>query len=347
MREIRSIQISDEAQVGAARRAAHEYAGGLGFSETELAEIDIVVQEIGTNAAVYATGGGWLHYTTTLGPEPGLELFYWDTGPGIYDLDRAIRDGVSTNGSMGGGMGAIRRLTDEFDVYSTIRQTSRLSLAAARRTNHGTALLARKWVARTKRSADIRITDRIGVWCRPHPREQVCGDAYFMRTHDGSTLLAVVDGLGHGSGAKQAADVATDSLAEWTGEPLDQVLITVHDALRATRGAVMGVAVIDHENDRLHYAGVGNVAVRVFGAPEPINPISTNGTLGARLGSVRVWTYPWATGATLVMASDGLSASWEIASYPDLLNRSPQILAGILMRDYGRNADDATVLVAR
>ncbi|MGB7924119.1 MAG: ATP-binding protein [Pyrinomonadaceae bacterium] len=348
MREIRSVQISDEAQVGAARRAAHEYASRLGFSETELAEIDIVVQEIGTNAAVYATGGGWLHYTTVLGPHPGLELFYWDTGPGIYDLDRAVRDGVSTSGSLGAGLGAIRRLMDEFDVYSTVRQTSRLSLAAARRTTHGTAMLARKWVAQSKPSADMRLAaDRIGVWCRPHPKEQVCGDAYFMRTHGASALFAVIDGLGHGSGAKQAADVAVDSLSDWTGEPLDQVLLSAHDALRATRGAVMGVAVIDREENGFQFAGVGNVAVRVFNAPEPINPISTNGTLGARLGHVRVWTYPWAEGATIVMASDGLSASWEIAAYPGLLDRSPQILAGVLMRDYGRNADDATVLVAR
>ena len=50
MRDIRSIQISDEAQVGAARRAVHDYAGHLGFNDTEQAEIDIVVQEIGTNA---------------------------------------------------------------------------------------------------------------------------------------------------------------------------------------------------------------------------------------------------------------------------------------------------------
>lgn len=347
MREFRSIQIRDEAQVGAARRAAHDYASRLGFSETELAEIDIVVQEIGTNAAVYATGSGWLHYTTTLGPQPGLELFYWDTGPGIYDLDRAVRDGVSTSGSLGAGMGAMRRLMDEFDVYSTVRQTSRLSMASARRTTHGTALLVRKWVARANQSVDLRLAKRIGVWCRPHPGEQVCGDAYFMRTYDGRTLFAVIDGLGHGRGAKQAADVAIDSLNQWTGEPLDQVLLTAHDALRATRGAVMGAAIVDYANERFQYAGVGNVAVRVFGAPEPISPISTNGTLGARLGNVRVWTYPWAEGATVVMASDGLSASWEIASYPGLLNRSPQILAGVLMRDYGRDADDATVLVAR
>src|SRR5690242_13852211 len=110
MREIRSIEIKDEAHVGAARRSVQRFAGGLGFDENALSEIAIVVQEIGTNAARYADEGGWLHYSTPVGDAKGLELFYWDTGPGIYDLDRAIRDGFSTSGSLGAGLGAINRL---------------------------------------------------------------------------------------------------------------------------------------------------------------------------------------------------------------------------------------------
>src|SRR5205085_9785352 len=142
-------------------------------------------------------------------------------------------------------------------------------------------------------------------------------------------------------------DAALDSLDDWIGEPLDEVLRATHDALRATRGAVISAAIIDKANERFSSAGVGNIMVRVFNAPEHVSPISTNGTLGARLGQLRVWTYPWIAGATLIMASDGVSASWEMETYPGLLQRSPQLLAGILMRDYARNADDATVLVAR
>jgi anti-sigma regulatory factor (Ser/Thr protein kinase) len=347
MRDIHSIEIKDEAQVGTARRAVHSFASNLGFDETALSELDIVVQEIGTNAARYATAGGWLHYMTTLGTPAGIELFYWDTGPGIYDLDRAIRDGVSTSGSLGAGLGAIRRLMDEFDVYSTLRATSRLSFSQ-RRTFHGTALLARKWLDQEKDeilgSVDAR---RYGVWSRPHPGEESNGDAYFILERGGRTLLAVIDGLGHGPGAKQASDVVVDRLDEWTGEPLEEILPELHDALRATRGAVIGAAIIDKTGGRFHYAGVGNVMVRVYGAPEHASPLSANGTLGARLGQLRVWTYPWAEGATLIMASDGVSASWDIESYPGLLRQSPQLLAGIMMRDYGRDTDDATVLVAR
>ncbi len=331
--------------MGAARRAVHDYAEHVGFNETELAEIDIVVQEIGTNAATYATNNSWLHYTKPLGRAPGLELFYWDTGPGIYNIDRAVRDGVSTSGSLGAGLGAINRLMHQFDLYSTVRTTEKLSLAAARRTTHGTALLARKWVAGAK--PDALSMSHLGVWSRPHPGEDTNGDAYFIQAAGPRTLFAVIDGLGHGRGAKEASDTALDSLSDWAGEPLKDVFEAVHAALRATRGAVMGACVIDRASEEMHYAGVGNISARVFNAPERVTPIAANGTLGARMGRVRVWTQKWSEDAMLVMTSDGLSESWDIRSYPGLIERHPQILAGVLMRDYGRTSDDATALVVK
>lgn len=347
MREINSIEIKDAAQVGAARRLIHGFASRLGFDENQLAELAIVVQEIGTNGVAYAEHGGWLHFTTPIVDAPGIELFYWDKGPGIYNLDRAVRDGVSTSGGLGSGLGAIRRLMDELDLYSTVRATGRLSLSAQRRTTHGTALLARKWLDKEHAPARTAQAKRTGAWSRPHPDETDNGDAYFICTRASRTLYAVIDGLGHGSGAKAAADVALEQLQEWRGEPLDEVLHGVHDALRATRGAVMSAVVIDTDAQSFQCAGAGNVMVRVFGTPERATPIIANGTLGARLGQVRVWTQAWAEGATCVMASDGISAAWEMDSYPGLLTRSPQLLAGILMRDYGRDSDDATVLVVR
>lgn len=351
VREINSIEIKDEAHVGMARRFVHGFASDLGFKEQELAEIDIVVQEIGTNAARYAAGGGQLHYTTTLGEATGLELFYWDKGPGIYDLDRAVRDGVSTSGSLGAGLGAIRRLMDEFDVYSTVRKTGRL-VPQQRRTFHGTALMARKWARSSGERPEaekekIYAARRFGVWSRPLPGERINGDAYFIRTRGTATLVAVVDGLGHGAGAKEASDAALDALDDWEGEPLDEVLQVAHNALRSTRGAAIGAAIIDSGAERFHYAGVGNVAARVFNAPEKISPIPTNGTLGAQMGRLRVWSHAWSEGATLLMASDGISEAWDMELYPGLITRAPQLVAGILMRDFVRDTDDATVLVAR
>jgi len=344
MRVFHSQAIKDEAQAGAARRAVHRYASVLGFGEQALAELDIVVQEMATNAARYAAGGGCLHWAEALGPDPGLELFYADKGPGILDLDRALADGVSSGGSLGTGFGAMRRMLDEFDAYSTIKGTTR-RLSNPRRTTHGTALLGRKWVG-PEREGRAR-SRRLGAWSRPRPGDDANGDAYFVREHAGETLLAVVDGLGHGRGAREAARAALEALERWEGEPLGEVVEGVHDALRATRGAVLGAVVVNPARQTFNYCGVGNVEVRVFNSPEPARPIPSNGTLGARLSQVRVWPHRWAAGTTFVIASDGLSATWDLANYPGLLARSPQLLAGVLLRDYGRNSDDATVLVYR
>lgn len=350
MRDFHSQEIKDEAQVGTARRSVHRYASRLGFNADQLCEIDIVVQEMGTNAARYTTGGGCLYWTTPLGDEPGLELFYCDQGPGIYDLERAVRDGVSSGGSLGTGFGAMRRLLDEFDAYSSVKGTTR-RLAPTRRSTHGTALLGRKWVAAPhdeRGEARTRLASkRVGVWSRPRPGEEMNGDAYFIGEHDGETLFAVIDGLGHGRGAHEAAQAALDILERWQGETLEEIVWAVHDALRVTRGAVMGLVVVDRERGSFYHAGVGNVDVRVLGSNEPARPIPSNGTLGARLSQVRVSPHRWAEGTTLVLATDGLSTTWDINAYPGLLGRSQQLIAGVLLRDFSRNSDDATVLVYR
>jgi anti-sigma regulatory factor (Ser/Thr protein kinase) len=349
MRVFHCQEIKEEAHVGAARRAVQRYASRLGFGEEALAELAIVVQEIGTNAVRYATLGGCLNWTTTLtGTRLGLELFYCDKGPGIYDLDAAFRDGVSTGGSLGTGFGAMRRLLDEFDAYSIVKGTTRRLVAPQRRTTHGTAMLGRKWPGgRPDEAARSRAQGRVGVWSRPRPGEEVNGDAYFISELGDETLLAVVDGLGHGRGARDASSAALSALEGWEGEPLDEVVLSVHDALRTTRGAVMGAVIINRSRGTFTYAGVGNVEVRVLGSPEPARPVPANGTLGARLTQVRVWPHRWVEGSTLVLASDGVSATWDPDSYPGILGRSPQILAGVLMRDFGRHSDDATVLVYR
>ena len=348
MRLFHSQEIKDEAQVGAARRGVHRFASRLGFSDDRLSEIDIVVQEMGTNAARYATSGGCLHWGETLDTEPGIELFYFDKGPGIYDLDRALRDGVSSGGSLGTGFGAMRRLLDEFDAYSTVKGTTR-RLTSARRATYGTALLGRKWVSDGGRDAGEphRHSRRLGVWSRPRPGEETNGDAYFVGQHQNETLLAVVAGLGHGQGAREAAAAAVEVLEQWHGEPLNELTLAVHDALRVTRGAVMGAVVLNPARESFTYAGVGNIEVRVLGSAEPARPIPSNGTLGARLSQVRVWPHRWAEGTTLVIASDGISATWDMSAYPGLVTRSPQLLAGVLLRDFGRSSDDATVLVYR
>jgi len=345
MRHFNTQEIKDDSQVGAARRAVHRFASRAGLGEERLSDLDIVVQEIGTNAVRYATSGGCLHWREAPGEEAGIELFYEDKGPGIYDLERALRDGVSTGGGLGSGFGAMRRLLDEFDAFSVPKGTTR-RLSNARRTTYGTVILGRKYAASEPEDENARAdARRIGSWSRPRPGEELNGDAYFVSEYDGELLLAVIDGLGHGHGANEAARAAVETLEQWRGEPLQDLVLGVHETLRATRGAVMGAAILDSSRETYVYAGVGNVELRLLGSTDPGRPVPTNGTLGARLSNVRVWPHRLSEGATLVLASDGISTTWDINSYPGLATKSPQMLAGILLRDFARNSDDATVLV--
>ncbi|HZI20704.1 MAG TPA: ATP-binding protein [Pyrinomonadaceae bacterium] len=344
-----SQAIKDEPQVGAARRAVRRFAQQAGFGADALSDLEIVVQEIGTNAVRYATQGGCLHWRSSLCGGQGIELTYEDKGPGIHDLDRALRDGVSSGGSLGTGFGAMRRLLDEFDAHSTVKGTTR-RLTSARRTTWGTALLGRKWARPPRDAAEEREraqARRRGVWTRPRPGEDRNGDAYFFGEHSGKVLLTVVDGLGHGHGAAEAAGAAVEVLEAWEGEPLDDLFWGLHDALRATRGAVVGAVLIDEPRGSFAYAGVGNVEVRVIGTDEPVRPVPANGTLGARLSQLRVWPHRYEPGTTFVLATDGLSAKWDLSSYPGLRHRSPQLMAGVLARDYSRNSDDATIIIYR
>lgn len=341
---LQSLEITDATQIGAARRAVARAARALGFSDQQVAELEIVVQEIGTNAVRYATSERWIHFGTTLGMSTGLEVVYWDKGPGIYDVEEALRDGYSTGGGLGAGFGAILRLTDEFEIYSSPGVSTARRLKEAARTTSGTVLLVRKWPNPTMLRNEL--DRRLGIWSRARAGEEVNGDAFFAQKRGGDRwLLAVIDGIGHGRGAQEAAQAATATLDQWRGEPLEELIARTHEALRGTRGAVIGIALLDASSGILQYAGVGNVEARAIGIS--CTPISMNGTLGARLPRVRVHTCPWQQGATLVIASDGLSRSWDVISYPALLERSPQLIASLLMRDYGRTADDATVLVAR
>ena len=117
-----------------------------------------------------------------------VELISLDRGPGIADLAACLTDGYSTGGTPGTGLGAVRRLADEFDIFSTAPG--------------GTVILARINDSRTlnaghgQAAAAAVFTTGAVTLCAPG--ETVCGDAWSMVQGNGRMALLVADGLGHG-----------------------------------------------------------------------------------------------------------------------------------------------------
>ena len=181
-----------------------------------------------------------------------------------------------------------------------------------------------------------------------HAGEPVCGDDWSVTWRQRQGELLVVDGLGHGIGASEAAMLAVRIFGSSRASSPPLLVEELHQALRATRGAALGVAAVDLENELVKFAGLGNVGASIV-TPERkrTNLVSQNGTAGHVARRVSEFSYPFRTGSILVMFTDGLVSSWDPAAYPDLWSYDPAIIAGVLYHDFFRHRDDVTVVVGK
>jgi hypothetical protein len=181
----------------------------------------------------------------------------------------------------------------------------------------------------------------------PVKGESVCGDGYFVQIGPSRSVYMMVDGLGHGPGAAEAAEEAIATMSRCANEPATEIILRNHDALKKTRGAAFAVAIVDHERLIVTYGGIGNISANLITGSSSRSLISQNGTLGAVVPRVpQEYTYPIEHNTTLLMFSDGLASKTSPIGYPGLQNRHPAVAAGILYRDFSRKRDDATVMLA-
>jgi anti-sigma regulatory factor (Ser/Thr protein kinase) len=323
------VPVQDGSQVGEARRAALRVAAGFGLSEAEAGRLAVVVTEAAGNLARHG-GGGELLLRSIDWPGPGLELIALDHGPGVADVQRAFEDGHSTAGTPGTGLGAIRRLSSECELYS--------------RPGGGTALIAR---VGAEPPAGPGPLVELGAVSLPLSGERVCGDGWAVSLRPGVIGAMVADGLGHGPLAAKAAMEAVRVFSECAAGSPGELIEAVHGPLRATRGAAVAVASIDLTRRVMTFAGVGNIAGSVLAGGRTRNAVSLGGIVGHEHSRVGEFEYPWPEGAVLVMHSDGLQSQWGLEAYPGLERSHPALLAGVLYRDYARGRDDVTVLAVR
>jgi anti-sigma regulatory factor (Ser/Thr protein kinase) len=303
-------------------------AQSLGFDEGRRNDIGIAVTEAATNVILHAKSGELLLCPSASGSNWLLDIIALDAGPGIANIPRAMEDGFSSIGTPGQGLGAIGRLSDSSSLYSIPEK--------------GTAYWCRFSLAKTADAPPM------GVVNIPLKGEMVCGDGYFALPGAARSFYAVVDGLGHGAGAAEAAEEALTVLQRSSHESAAEILTQTHDELKKTRGAAMSIAIVDHERKILTYAGVGNISATLTTGSATRSLVSQNGTLGAVLPrTVQEYTYPIERNTLLLMFSDGLVSKTGISLYPGIQGRPPGLIAGVLYRDFSRRRDDATILVAR
>ncbi|HET8681641.1 MAG TPA: ATP-binding SpoIIE family protein phosphatase [Micromonosporaceae bacterium] len=325
--DMRWFPIEGAGTVGAVRRAATGLGEQLGLPERRIAELAILTTELASNLHKHARDGTVLVRSLRRAGSTGVGLVGVDAGPGIPDVARAVRDGHSTAGTLGIGLGAIGRQASWWDVYS---------LPGA-----GTVVAAEVWSDGT---AAPPWADGL---TRPIAGETMSGDAFAVRSLGGRAQVLVSDGLGHGPLAADASRVAVDSFCAAPGGGPAEIVEHLHKALARTRGAAVMVAELDPAAEVVRAAGLGNIAGILLGAGTRRQLVTLPGIAGHQRQRVREFAYPLPDGALVVLHSDGMTNRWDPDRYPGLLSHSPVVVAAILLRDGGTRRDDAGVLVAK
>ncbi|MEV0590397.1 ATP-binding protein [Nonomuraea cavernae] len=321
------VRIEDASAIGAVRRAAAALAEASGFGEHDRGRVALAVSEAASNLVKHATEGMMLIRPL---PEPAaaVEVIALDRGPGIRDFTRALRDGYSTTGTLGVGLGGIARMASSHEVYSVPGRGTVISMCFTA-------------------GADPAPASRVSGLTRPIGEESVSGDAFACVDSSDTAVAMLCDGLGHGELAAIASRQAVRVFQEHSDLPPVSLLERIHRALAGTRGGAVAVTRLDRRSGLVRYAGVGNVSGWIVHAEGRQGMISVPGIAGHQSRTLREYEYTAPPHSLVVMHSDGLSDRWDVSSFPGLTTRSPTVVAATLLRDAGTRRDDACVLVMR
>lgn len=187
-----------------------------------------------------------------------------------------------------------------------------------------------------------------GVAARALYGQNEIGDSYAVVHFDGGAMVAVIDGLGHGSEAATAARIANTVLERNAQESVITLVRLCHEKLKATRGVVMSIASFNANDSTVTWLGVGNVEGVLlhrdsYGTLTQEVLALRGGVIGDQLPSLIASIVPVVKGDTLVFTTDGIRPGFAEGLRAD----TTQATADAILDRFARGTDDALVLVAR
>lgn len=190
---------------------------------------------------------------------------------------------------------------------------------------------------------------------RALPGEPESGDHYLVKPVADGTLVAVIDGLGHGPEAAHAARLACNVIDQAPHEPIVTLVNRCHQTLDGSRGVVMTLASF-HRDDRLTWLGVGNVEAVLVRAHDGSTRIEESallwgGVVGQQLPELRAFTLPVVPGDLVIFATDGIDRAFMEGMKGSAGSISPDDTPGRIAESiaerYAKTTDDSLVLVSR
>ena len=319
-----AVPVDDASRVGQARRCAVHVAQTVGFDEDDTGRVALVATELATNMVKHA-GGGTLQVQAISGTQgKGVELIASDKGQG-FDFVACLADGHSTAGTKGIGLGAVARQAQVVDMFADSR---------------GAVVMAR-FYPRQGAHRDLRY----GASQRSYKDDPLCGDGWSVAYDEALRTAMLVDGLGHGAPAHDAARAAMHAFNASEARNPAVAMDGLHQAMSGTRGGAVAIAAFDEAQGLVRFAGIGNVSAALHTLEGSRGLASHPGIVGVQYRNARAFEFPGATGKLLILHSDGVQTRWSLSDYPGLALRHPAVIAAVLLRDFDRGSDDATVVV--
>lgn len=332
-----ALPVSENSQIGEARRTITRLAAESGLSNEDCARVGLIVTELGTNLVKHAKTGELLARSLAHEGGTGISIYSIDRGPGMRNLEQCQTDGYSTAGSSGIGLGSLKRQSDTFNIYSLDQVGTVINVTVS-----GTHAPA------SAPSISPPHTDvETGLVISPITGETECGDNCVVIRKGNQITLAMVDGLGHGPNAALAADEGLRVVREFAGKPPADLMMFVNDVLKKTRGGAVTLATIDLAARQLSYCSVGNITTSLVRYGYSKTLPSSNGIVGHILPRLENVTMPWTGQDLLVMHSDGIQTPTRVFNLPGLLVRPVPLIAGMIYGQHKRGRDDASVLAVR
>lgn len=284
-----------------------------GISQVNRSMIITILSELGTNILKYATRGRLRVKFIESTRFSEIEITADDRGPGIPDVELALKDFYSTGGTLGLGLSGVKRMSDRFKVHST---------------HQGTSIVCHKLIrgtmARTGRASDpqpleskpnIPVFSEVsasadnafdwGYFVRPCSGYAITGDSLMLLACPAQLLLAVIDATGHGPSAssiKQKVELIIKQTNSFNPSLLMQ---KIHEQLCGTQGAAVGLMVINRHDGQYSYVGVGNTRMAKLGK-NPFKGLSRDGVLGSRLPRLVIQDDQLEAGDLVMLWTDGL-----------------------------------------
>lgn len=322
----RVVPVEEVTQVGQVRREALGLTTLAGFDALDAGRVGLAATEIATNVLRHG-GGGHVLLSLIRGSDGlGVEICGVDRGPG-FSLAQCLPDGYSTAGSQGQGLGAIQRQSTVFEVWSDAV---------------GAVVLSRIHAAESQdRDLDY------GALRAPMRHESVCGDGWSLRWDEDRLVVAILDGLGHGPQASEAADLGLSVIDEFAGLAADDYLARMHTRMSRTRGGAAAVFCLEAGSGQGTFAGAGNIAATLLSGAVTRQLPSHPGIVGSNYRHAQPFRFDVRPGSLLLMHSDGLQTRWDLKRYEGLQHRHPALIVAVLHRDFDRGRDDTGIVAVR